>query len=86
MDTSLAAGGRNEDRGAGRDRRREFYRGYDALLANWYLLNGRIQEDILVLRDKLHEELGRWRPHLPQPDWHAYADRLNMIAVRSSRP
>jgi len=81
MDTLLAAGGSKVDRGASRDRRRDFYRGYDALLANWYLLSSRIQENLLVLRDELHEELGRWRPNLPQPDWHAYTDRLNMIVA-----
>jgi hypothetical protein len=68
--------------GAGREvraRRRDFYDRYDLLLANWYLLTNRIQQEIEEVRQDLHEELAGWRPHQPEPDWNAYADRMNMI-------
>ena len=62
-----------------RARRRDFYDRYDLLLANWYLLTNRMQRQIEVIREDLHDELGRWRPHEPEPDWNAYAERVNMI-------
>jgi hypothetical protein len=58
-------------------KRRDFYDRYDVLLANWYLLTGRIQEEVQALRQDLHDDLGRWRPHQPEPDWSRYADRVN---------
>jgi hypothetical protein len=60
-------------------KRREFYDRYDLLLANWYSLTNRIQQGIEEVRQDLHEELAGWRPHQPEPDWKAYADRMNMI-------
>ena len=60
--------------------RRDFYRRYDLLLANWYLLTSRIQQEIESIRQDLHNELARWRPHLPEPDWSAYADRMSRLA------
>ena len=63
----------------GRAKRGDFYRRYDVLLANWYLLTHRIQDEILSIRRELHDELAAWRPHRPLPDWHAYAHRLNAI-------
>jgi hypothetical protein len=74
-------------KGAGREsrtKRRDFYRRYDALLANWYLLTNRVQEEILSIRQELHAELASWRPHLPEPDWRAYADRMNMIVAKTA--
>jgi hypothetical protein len=59
--------------------RRDFYHRYDLLLANWYLLTDRIQQEIEQVRDELHEELACWQPHQPEPDWNAYVDRMNMI-------
>lgn len=59
--------------------RRDFYDRYDLLLASWYLLTSRIQQEILVVRRDLHEDLASWRPPQPQPDWNAYADRVNVI-------
>jgi hypothetical protein len=66
-----------------RARRRDFYHRYDLLLANWYLLTNRMQRQIEVIRGDLHDELGRWRPHEPEPDWDAYAERVNMIGRES---
>ena len=60
--------------------RRDFYRRYDLLLANWYLLTGRVQQEIESIRQDLHNELARWRPHSPEPDWRAYADRMSRLA------
>jgi len=60
-------------------KRRAFYHRYDLLLANWYLLTNRIQQAILVVRQDLHDDLACWRPHQPEPDWNAYADRVNVI-------
>jgi hypothetical protein len=60
-------------------RRRDFYQRYDLLLANWYLLTNRIQQEVEQVRQDLHEELAGWRPHQPEPDWNAYADRMNSI-------
>jgi len=76
----LSKAGRRETR----SKRRDFYQRYDLLLANWYLLTARIQHDIESIRQDLHDELARWRPHQPEPDWSAYADRMNMIAARSA--
>jgi hypothetical protein len=63
-----------------RARKRDFYRRYDVLLANWYLLTRRIQQDIESLRQDLHEELACWQPDRPEPNWNAYADRMNTLA------
>jgi hypothetical protein len=60
-------------------KRRHFYDRYDLLLANWYLLTDRIQHEIEEVREDLHEELAGWRPDQPEPDWTAYADRVNTI-------
>jgi hypothetical protein len=62
-----------------RAKRRDFYTRYDLLLANWYLLTNRIQQEIEEVRQELHEELAGWQPHQPEPDWNAYADRMNVI-------
>jgi hypothetical protein len=62
-----------------RAKRREFYHRYDLLLANWYLLPNRIQQEIEAIREDLHDELARWRPHEAEPDWNTYSDRVNMI-------
>jgi hypothetical protein len=67
-----------------RAKRHDFYRRYDVLLANWYLLTHRIQEELLSIRRELRDELASWRPHLPEPDWHAYVARMNMIAARTA--
>jgi hypothetical protein len=71
---------------AGRDsraKRRDFYHRYDRLLANWYLLTARIQHEIESIRQDLHNDLARWRPHLPEPDWNAYAHRMTTIEART---
>jgi len=60
-------------------KRRDFYDRYDLLLANWYLLTYRIQQEIEQIRQELHEELAGWQPDQPEPDWNAYADRMNVI-------
>ena len=62
-----------------RAKRRDFYDRYDLLLANWYLLTNRLQQEIEEVREDLHEELAGWRPDQPEPDWTAYADRVNTI-------
>ena len=70
-----------------RDRRamrRDFYHRYDLLLANWYLLTSRVQQEIESIRQDLHNELARWQPHLPEPDWRAYSDRMSTIARASA--
>jgi DNA-binding transcriptional regulator PaaX len=67
-----------------RAKRRDFYQRYDVLLNNWYLLTSRIQQEIESLRQELHQELAHWRPHLPEPDWHAYAHRMTTIAARTT--
>jgi len=84
MNTPSFAGPRQAGGRESRARRRDFYRRYDALLANWYLLTHRIQDEVLSIRQDLHDELARWRPHQPEPDWHAYADRMNAIAAKAS--
>ena len=43
-------------------KRRDFYHRYDVLLANWYLLTNRIQQEIERIREDLHDELACWRP------------------------
>jgi hypothetical protein len=62
-----------------RANRRDFYRRYDLLLANWYLLTSRVQREIESIRQDLHAELASWQPHLPEPDWSLYALRLRAI-------
>ena len=84
MNRMLLARPRGADRSKSRARRRDFYRRYDVLLANWYQLTSRIQQDIESLRQDLHEELARWRPHQPEPDWKAYADRMNQLATSAA--
>ena len=76
----LRKAGRVDSRG----KRRDFYDSYDLLLANWYLLTNRIQQEIESVRQDLHDELAGWRPHLPEPDWTAYAHRMSMIAARTA--
>jgi hypothetical protein len=66
-----------------RAKRRDFYHRYDLLLANWYLLTSRIQQEIESIRQDLHNDLARWRPHLPEPDWNAYANRMSTITPRT---
>jgi hypothetical protein len=70
---------RTAARHEGRAKRRDFYHHYDLLLANWYLLTNQIQQEIEEVRNDLHEELACWQPHQPEPDWNAYADRVNTI-------
>ncbi len=65
--------------GRGRARYRDFYQRYDLLLANWFLLTGRLQQELQFLRMDLHDDLARWRPDQPKPDWNAYADRVSLI-------
>jgi hypothetical protein len=43
------------------------------------LLTNGVQEQIEQVRQDLHDELAGWRPHQPEPDWNAYADRVNII-------
>jgi len=79
--TGLQAGSRES-----RAKCRDFYHRYDLLLANWYLLTSRIQEEILVVRRDLHDDLACWRPYQPEPDWNAYADRVDMICREGGVP
>ncbi|HEX4585356.1 MAG TPA: hypothetical protein VH183_11035 [Burkholderiaceae bacterium] len=83
--TTPAADPRQARHREGRAKRRDFYHRYDLLLANWYLLTSRIQQEIEAIRRELHDDLARWRPHLPEPDWNVYADRMKMITVRVGR-
>jgi hypothetical protein len=83
MNTPPASDLRQADRRQSRAKRRDFYNRYDVLLANWYLLTSRLQEEILSIRRELRDELASWRPHLPEPDWHAYVARMNMIVART---
>ena len=62
-----------------RAKRRDFYDRYDRLLANWYLLTSRLQQEVQMIRQDLHDDLARWRPHQPEPDWTAYAARVATI-------
>ena len=75
----VLVGLRTVTRHEGRAARRDFYHRYDLLLANWYLLTLRIQQEIEEVRNELHEELACWQPHQPEPDWNAYVDRMNGI-------
>jgi hypothetical protein len=83
MNTTPAGDLRKADRRESRAKRRDFYNRYDALLANWYLLTSRVQHEIESIRQELHSDLARWRPHLPEPDWHAYAHRMSMLGGRA---
>jgi hypothetical protein len=67
----------------GRARCRDFYLRYDLLLANWFLLTKRLQQELQFLRLDLHDDLARWRPDQPKPDWSAYADRVSLICKES---
>ena len=58
----------------------DFYRRYDFLLANWYLLTSQVQQQVESIRREVHAELGQWRPPLPEPDWRVYARRLKALA------
>jgi hypothetical protein len=73
--TSPRPQGRRENRA----KRRDFYDHYDLLLANWYSLTSRLQQEVQLIRQDLHDDLARWRPHQPEPDWGAYADRVSTI-------
>jgi hypothetical protein len=64
---------------ARRSRSRDFYQRYDLLLASWFLLPRRLQQEMQFLRADLHEELASWRSDRPKPDWSAYADRIRLI-------
>jgi hypothetical protein len=66
-------------RASGRSRSRVFYQRYDLLLASWFLLSRRLQQELQFLRRDLHDDLARWRPDQPKPDWNAYADRVRLI-------
>jgi hypothetical protein len=67
-------------------KRGEFYRCYDLLLANWFSLSAWIQEEIQYLRQDLHDDLAQWRPHGPEPDWSAYAHRVEAICREGGLP
>ena len=86
MNTPSVSGSRKVGGHGNRATRRDFYQRYDLLLANWYLLTNRIQQEIEQIREDLHAELARWRPHQPQPDWSVYADRMNMLCRNGSFP
>jgi len=79
MNTQSDAESREVARRENGARRSEFYLRYDLLLANWYVLTDRLQQEILALRQDLHEDLARWRPRQREPVWNAYADRVNLI-------
>jgi hypothetical protein len=70
---------RRPARASSRSRSRDFYQRYDLLLANWFLLSRRLQQELQFLRRDLHDDLARWRPEQPKPDWNAYADRVRLI-------
>jgi hypothetical protein len=76
---SLALAAQLSHRRENRAKRRDFYHRYDLLLANWYLLTNGIQQQILLVRQDLHDDLASWRPHQPEPDWASYANRVCMI-------
>lgn len=84
MNTQPASDLRKADHRERRAKRRDFYNRYDALLANWYLLTHRVQHEIESIRRELHDELAHWRPHLPEPDWNTYAQRMSMVAARTA--
>jgi hypothetical protein len=67
-----------------RSMRSDFYRRYDLLLANWYLLTSRVQQEIESIRRDLHDELARWQPHHPEPDWSTYSKRMKTVAAGTS--
>jgi hypothetical protein len=67
-------------------KRRDFYDRYDLLLANWYSLTSRLQQEVQLIRRDLHDDLARWRPHQPEPDWSAYADRIAGFIPAGNRP
>ena len=66
--------------------RRDFYHRYDLLLASWYLLPSSAQRQIESIRQDLHEDLGRWRPQQPEPNWSAYVARVNTIDPMEALP
>jgi len=59
--------------------RRDFYHRYDRLLASWYSLSSQAQRQVDSLRQDLHEDLARWRPQHPEPNWSAYSARVERI-------
>ena len=67
-------------------KRREFYRCYDQLLANWFFLSAWIQEEIQYFRQDLHDDLAQWRPLAPEPDWSGYANRVEAICREGGLP
>jgi hypothetical protein len=67
-------------------KRGEFYCGYDLLLANWFFLSAGIQEEIGHFREDLHDDLARWRSPEPEPDWSAYAHRVEAICREGGYP
>ncbi len=67
-------------------RRREFYRCYDLLLANWFSLSAWVQEEIQYFRQDLHDDLAQWRPHGPEPDWSLHAHRVEAICREGGFP
>ena len=67
-------------------RRREFYRCYDLLLANWFSLSAWIQEEIQYFRQDLHDDLAQWRPDRPEPDWGLHAHRVEAICREGGFP
>ena len=81
MNTQLSVVRHKSGRHEIRRKRRDFYQRYDLMLANWYLLTNRIQQDIESIRRDLHDDLARWRPRQPEPDWSAYANRVSRIAA-----
>lgn len=64
--------------------RRDFYRRYDLLLASWYLLSSQAQREIDSIRQDLHDDLGRWRPPQPEPNWSAYTARVETISRKTA--
>lgn len=83
MDTRSFSACKQASYGASCAMRRDFYRRYDLLLASWYLLSSQAQREIDSIRQDLHEDLGRWRPQQPEPNWGAYAARVDTIRPTS---
>jgi hypothetical protein len=82
--TAPAIAGQPQSAGRdGRARRRDFYRRYDVLLANWYLLTPLLQQQLEVIREELHADLASWRPQQSEPDWSRYEARLGLLAGRA---
>ena len=79
MKTRSFSLGEKVPRGAGCTMRRDFYHRYDLLLASWYLLSSQAQRQMDLIRHDLHEDLGRWRPQQTEPNWTAYAARVETI-------